>query len=736
MTPPPHPLRAVRLARPVRRGAALAASVVVVLTISMLVLILLTASVDNSKREDSRDEQFQLKAASESAVQLAAHHLWSRFLQLRMGEPGSLTEFRAYLDSLGIADSGAGAGAPDAAFTDVLSLAGFADDPDHREPLEGVVLEELGVSRGDHDGGTRIFVRATTADVRGALAGERRRESAQWAFAVDGGEWEGLEYVLLANNVNCIMCHARIDSADRFYNEDPALYGTFDRVKVGTLEELLLRSKADSTIAGTLHLSGRAINKKGDPITNWAAQTLKSLLFDSEGKVVEDAWGDPSLADLVPAPIGEALHNLYLDYGSDELGMVDGHLPEVFPPAFPDNGGTGPDADDALANNRLVDPSEFLAVAETAGGSLTGGTISVVPHGGTAIPGPDGEFAPNADSLASSTEGHVVLVGTEENPIVLDGTIAIHGDAILKGYVKGEGSLYVSGNVYVPSDLQYLDGVDEFGARTFGVGSDGTENFLSLASGGSVMIGDPFTGKKGPASGDESGLFNFVLSELALFNRGEWMRTQPMLPGPGEDIASPETWTAVNPNYMGPDYVPRYYSLTDGGTIPIYNQEGHYDPASGSWVGNEHSSKWKKGNTLAHPGDPTDPILYGPDGESIAAIHALTSMDGWFPEETLRSYMTAGTEDRSTGPLHVDAVLYSNNSIFGLVPRKSTMRGQMILNGAILAADVGLLVPGRKGQGGLFLNYDSRTSGALVLDGDGGAMTMRREHAAASPAAR
>ena len=60
-----------------------------------------------------------------------------------------------------------------------------------------------------------------------------------------------LDYALLANNVNCILCHATIDDAARVFNKDPSKFGTFDRVKVGALESLMLRGSSTTTIAGT-----------------------------------------------------------------------------------------------------------------------------------------------------------------------------------------------------------------------------------------------------------------------------------------------------------------------------------------------------------------------------------------------------------------------------------------------------------------------------------------------------
>ena len=77
-------------------------------------------------------------------------------------------------------------------------------------------------------------------------------------------------------------------------------------------------------------------------------------------------------------------------------------------------------------------------------------------------------------------------------------------------------------------------------------------------------------------------------------------------------------------------------------------------------------------------------------------------------------------------PLQIDGLLYTNNAIFGVVPRAGPMGGQMVVNGALVCADLGLLAPGHQlSQGhnpdlpgspyatGLQLNYDRRTKTML-----------------------
>ncbi len=352
----------------------------------------------------------------------------------------------------------------------------------------------------------------------------------------------------------------------------------------------------------------------------------------------------------------------------------------------------------------------------------------------------------NTESLASVTTGSVVLTGTAENPILIDGTVAIDGDVIINGYVKGKGVLLVSGNIYVPTNLQYLDGNtyqdgDEIGSPTgpvtFGIAQDGTQNALGLACGGSMMLGDylaPSSSLSADAivTGGSDGAFNFSLSEISLFNRTEWAHTQPYLPGPGQDHADPSSWTVPNPGYIA-DYLPRYYQFGPGDEIPIYNLGSlYFDANSGTWHGDSEVPLWWDPTklTLLDPNDPTNPALFDPiTGEPRAVISSLAPKDGWISEallasaiESLEAHHVAGT------PMQIDGLLYTNNAIFGVVPRAGPMKGQLIVNGSLVCPDLGLLAPGHvntSGMGtsanvngspfavGLRLNYDKRTKNML-----------------------
>ncbi|MDZ4772957.1 MAG: hypothetical protein SGI72_07455 [Planctomycetota bacterium] len=746
------------------RGAALIPALMVVSMLAMLGLSSLSAGLSGSKVVTGQSDEFRLTSAVESVGSLTADHVWSGYLRSQGGAASTIATFRTYLTSIGIVDGGANAahGAHDGVdMTAIVPLAG-----QNGSEFDDVDVDELRVVRQDAGEATRLFVTVAAVTKRGkGLVDKPLSRAVQLVYTVQPAPFEGFEYGILTMNVNCVFCHTVVDSAERYYNHDPNLVGTFDKVKVGTLESLMLRQNlrpgisdwnADSQIMGSLYVRGHATNHNGVPITNWGAAGLAfhSAQFDEYGNIVQNpSTGGLTTTNFSPAGTPpQPGENLYLNYPTTYSEMTDGKLPETFPPPFPDDGGVDPSSGLATTNgagNKHVDPNEFYAATQTAEGSISGGVLTLVD--GSHPLDSEGALADalgegNTESLASVTTGSVVLTGTAENPILIDGTVAIDGDVIINGYVKGKGVLLVSGNIYVPTNLQYLDGNtyqdgDEIGSPTgpvtFGIAQDGTQNALGLACGGSMMLGDylaPSSSLSADAivTGGSDGAFNFSLSEISLFNRTEWAHTQPYLPGPGQDHADPSSWTVPNPGYIA-DYLPRYYQFGPGDEIPIYNLGSlYFDANSGTWHGDSEVPLWWDPTklTLLDPNDPTNPALFDPiTGEPRAVISSLAPKDGWISEallasaiESLEAHHVAGT------PMQIDGLLYTNNAIFGVVPRAGPMKGQLIVNGSLVCPDLGLLAPGHvntSGMGtsanvngspfavGLRLNYDKRTKNML-----------------------
>jgi len=725
-----HTLRTLATEGASRRGSAMVVGLFMTTIVSFMILVFLTTAVDSSKWTAHEADAYHMEAVAESAVAAAVHQIWGAFESQQANQVTTPFDFRGYLDNLGIPDQ---RGVASPATVDALGMAGLATDSAGGDGLDRLRIDRLDVHRLDVVQGTRLVFDVT---VGMQVGGQVRRHSIRESFLIERSEWEGLDYAMLANNINCILCHASIDTADRYYNNNPSLYGTFERVKVGSLESLQLRNSVDSWIAGTLYLKGRAYTGSGDAITNWPSRDFKSRTFDGEGHLQEDGFGDALSADFQPADSTspQPNKNLYLDYDEDTTPLVDGFMPQNFPAVFPDDGGvdplTGMAADPTAAGNRIVDASEFAATTVNAAGSLSGGVIHLADPNDvidTSSEVTAAETTGNVANLGATTDGNLILRGTQANPLLLNGEVAIHGDIVLDGWVKGSGTLLVSGNVYIPNDLQYADGTDGLGNRTYGNADDGTENALAIASGGNIMLGNIFHPRwgNGATTGNPDGSFSFILDELAIFNRSEWTKTQPVLPGQSEDIDNPLTWTVANPLFEGPDYLPRYYQFTDDATVPIF-KDGYFDATTESWKGREHPGRWDTDRLMyAAPGDPADPVLYASDGTPRAVVTQLTANDTWITDAMLEGMMKGRLATRDEDdPLHIDAVLYSNNSIFGIIPRASRaagLDGRLILSGAIVAADLGLLSPTQ-----IQIRYDPRGKALIDIPSDT-QLTIRRE---------
>jgi len=785
------------------RGSALVPTLVVVSTLVVLSMALITTGMSGARTVNYQDDDYRLTSAVESAAMLAAEKLWTGYLQTQGGEADDIISFRNYLTAQGIVDMADDIESlppdPDeVAGVDLLELSDLPEVAGAAEFNE-VNIDAIQVVRVDVTDSTQLYLTVSASTKRGeGMVNPVLNRAVQQVYTVEPDAFSGFDYGILANNVNCIFCHTQVDRVERFYNPFDENYGNFEKVKVGTLESLMIRHNmynsnpnaandydSDSYIAGSLYVRGHAMDHQGYPINDWGDLTFGSFQFDDSGLLAEDFTGMMNAVPFSPASgtpqaPGE---NLYLNYPSVYSDMPDGNLPLDFPPPFPDDGGFDPNThlpSTVGAGNNMVDDFEFYAAAEQAEGAITAGIITK-KEAGDVIDNVDeyaaALFSGNLDSIQQSEEGNFVLTGMIDpnNPddhskvITIDGTVAIDGDLIINGYVKGSGSLLVRGNVYIPTDLQYLDGTIQLDGggevRTFGT-NGGVENSIGIAAGGNVMIGDFLkpSGLQPDGSyalpgdmdivsgspedeGDAMGSWSYTLAELSLFNRGEWAKTQTMLPGEGEANLPSDQWTVSNlpehgGTYVAPEYdingdpvpyVPRYYNFGPGDEVPIYNLGVNYwDPDKGAWIAEDWSEvpmEWiPELVTMADPNDPNDPILFGAGGNPIATISQLTSTNSWITDEMYKLSLEYFENNRPAGPMAIDGLLYTNNAIFGLVHRFSGFAGQMIVNGALVCADLGLLVPGHKNSNdfgtannvpgsnyavGLRLNYDERVRNRL-----------------------
>jgi hypothetical protein len=109
-----------------------------------------------------------------------------------------------------------------------------------------------------------------------------------------------------------------------------------------------------------------------------------------------------------------------------------------------------------------------------------------------------------AESIVGMAQRNVVVVGSKGDPIRIDGDVLVIGDLVLKGWVQGIGTIYVTGNVFFPSDVfniktAYPFSADKAVASQQGkvrlAGSDG----LGVVAQGHVFAGDAYPLHGNPA---------------------------------------------------------------------------------------------------------------------------------------------------------------------------------------------------------------------------------------------
>jgi len=684
-----------------------------------------------------------------AGIDYAVERLWHQYVVTNGNTTGNLSSYRYYLDEIlaipnnedlnhnGYQDQGEkdsnGNGRFDIA--DPLMLFDPSSEDDDFELGDGNgYINGLTISRTDDATGSDFTITAI-----GRV--NNRRKGVMQTLRISGRPFHGYDYAVLAKNMNCLLCHAEFRPLDLVFNTDPENYGSFDRIKVATLESLLFRTgQADSKIAGTVYSRGNVYNSDGHPMSasGLASSTFKGYEFDpTNGKIYQNAQtGNMQTRALLTADVDdegrpEQFGNLYLNYPSDPALQTDGPLPADFPAPYPDDDG-----------DRYVDDEEYEQIVSTLEGQISGGIAYGVPEGGlydgSALPIESNEAAA---ALANSGryDGNLILVGTENNPIVINGDIAVNGDLIIKGKVKGWGQLFVKRNSYIVGDITYADA-----EGAFGVAEDGKENGMALVSGGSVLIGDYLTirGKSHTQNldkyPDSSGsiqcrdahksktvkyksvteTINYGYFDPGVIDPGEIQETM-MLPDGSEVPRQGQQFSFTNSELMlfnnleldkaaaDPQYRPRFYGLRDTQPDLIYTYHNGSD---------EHAVHYtEKGGGVKLLVDYMVSQGYDLNILNDAAFHYMNPDQNWISEDTLRQIWWNDEMTRSRGDrFRFDGLMYSNNAIFAItrsyVRHGSNTEGKMTIRGALICPDLGVLTPGadKQGEESFTLYYDRR----------------------------
>ena len=686
------------------RGITLVSTLVFMFIVVILVSISTLTSLNNRRNAQDALRTSQAQFAAEAGLERAVARLWHQVLA-NAASP-SVTAYAAALDRMGL--------------TNGSTIANLFGDPQSLGDGSSFVVR---VSRQD-DTSTDPDAVVLTLTSTGTLADGTTRRLRQ-VLRVDRAFFP-FDYALLTNNAECIFCHLDVKSLDALRGNpttDPSTW--WRRVKVGVLESLIMRDDEEAGVVhGSLVVRGTVSQQYSGTIgpSNRYRTTMNP--GDARIRSTTPIWATP--ADCTTPSNCTSPQNLYYNYpDSNNLAAFgnrfpDGELPDRFPLPIADTN-----------NDRLIDDAEWDAeVSSSLAGtneSYSAGTITasmtINPSGSIGWPGGGSVQTQTSASLGQS-RNNVILDGSV-TPITLSGTVFINGDVVIRGRVRGNGTLLARGNVYVMGDLTYDCGSGSTPSRL---------PQLNLIAGGNMVVGDYMTintynnnpyvdyiNMLGTTSRNQQTMSfcranptnracsqirwldgnrigpsqrpNLALTEIANFNRRELQR------------------------YLrDSSYRPRFYTY---GENQIYFTSGcSHDPqdyASYSTIKRGAKVSFCRGDTVLETS-----TLTGEQASNIlarAARYEVTSST--FNNTVLKNLWASSMNARGAGPLRTDGLLYSANAIFGLSQRKyPKLEGRWDLRGGLVAADTAIFVPGPgDGTPGLTIYHDNRLRPRIATGG-------------------
>ncbi len=744
-----------------KQGIALISALIFLVITIVFVSTALLVSSANKRQTRNTLVTTQAQFAAEAGIERLIHDIWygeTANSVILPGQSRDLEKFREGLDALGLKTGELN----NAAFefsTDPLILTDDFGDGRYRLTAKRVDL-----------GPNRTIIRLNVVGEVGLadnpLASRRITED----IALQPPNIPA--YALLTNNANCIFCHTTISSLDTAYDDDGKFWNINtlsqqerqdhiqgeDRIKVGVLESLMVDradpSKINSLVAGTIYTRG--ISNMID--TN---STLRTIPFIDGSSRLSDEGKTLFTETNCAGGCKEEYQQFYTNYPLKDGNPPDGILQDTFPLPVKDEN-----------SNKYIDHSEWAdAIKQSSGGNLTGGlktflaTTQATNAAGidvlladkaSGFQNRDGTNQLSTTSSSRGVAGNLILEGTSQQPLILEGNVYVDGDVVISGFITGSGKIIARGNVYVVGDIKYACDDNALDAtwvnsenKACNYGKKQSLPQFGLVAGGNMMIGaytqqqlwkdikanstytvptdhltrtdfngttqediyrwfidpgfvptDSSTGNpletadRDTAEQISGYTMSFTMMEVALFNQLEYQKAK-----------------------ADASYVPRFYSMREGTPVFRCKKEG------------EGGCKKYEDADLINIADADAGLL------TNATILSLSPTDSWLsdvssttPEQdselAVRKYWVENIEAnpnmRSSGPeLQIDGILYSSNAVFALAPTKSAIKGQMTLHGSLMAADTGILIPGpdlTENRQGLSIYYDSRLRSLLDIE--------------------
>ena len=280
--------------------------------------------------------------------------------------------------------------------------------------------------------------------------------------------------------------------------------------------------------------------------------------------------------------------------------------------------------------------------------------------------------------------GALVLIGTSQNPIRINGPVVVDSDVIIKGYVTGQGTIYSGRNVHIIGDLKYKD------APSWGH-TDGDDAAVEKANSAKDMLG--LVAKGNIIVGDSS-------TSAWLDSVGKYIQS-------GTDYSVVQAYECDDsdaeigyPKRFSGDYTAREY-VKGGG---VGGSGSFAKVRTGEEVVGTRTERVKEKYVTGYSwwGVPSYGERWVEKEVDVVATVLKDSADRRYYETVCDNAVMNGLKD-STGITQIDAVLYNNHGIFGTPGRKDYAFN---LNGSLVCRDEALIF--NSGSSGIRFNWDMR----------------------------
>ncbi len=310
--------------------------------------------------------------------------------------------------------------------------------------------------------------------------------------------------------------------------------------------------------------------------------------------------------------------------------------------------------------------------------------------------------------LRAADYGALVLEGTENDPIVINGPVIIPSDVIIKGYVTGQGTIYSGRNIHIVGDIKYKN-PPQWANKSTSNTSNSSKDMLGLMAKGNIVLGD-YT---------ESGW----LTSISKFLSKQPYVQQYACDTSDASIGYPETFGGdyTVEEWVGnadfnkcknaglADFIPGGYKASTGkfGKAQVAYMAGEVTQAKRSdyyYVYNTNKNKIEY--KWVSWGDYYTPIVQTVGTAYNRKYYESVCLD----TEISSRYKSAITR--------IDAILYNNHGIFGHL-------GKCSINGSLVCRNEGIQY-----SEALYLNWDIRLySGSNeTIDNDSAGLARSRDN--------